>query len=104
MYGERLFFLFVGIAVFFSFGFQYQGLIGGRDDDILGADCARGVFSDKASATYTDDYESVVELYYSAKLAPWLKISPNFQYVSDPGCNDTGGDAVVLGVRAQMSL
>lgn len=92
------------IAGFFSFGFQYQGLIEGRDDDVLGAGYAQGVFSSKASTTYTDDYESVVELYYSAQLAPWLKISPNFQYVANPGGGGTARDAVVLGLRAQMSF
>jgi porin len=92
------------IANFFSFGFQYQGLIEGRDDDVLGAGFARGCFSDKASTTYTDDYESVVELYYNAQVTPWLNISPNIQYVADPGGNDTGSDALVLGVRAQMNF
>lgn len=92
------------IANFFSFGFQYQGLIEGRDDDVLGAGFAKGVFSDKASETYKDDYESVVELYYNARITPWLNISPNIQYVTNPGGNDTGSDAVVLGVRAQMNF
>lgn len=92
------------IANFFSFGFQYQGLIEGRDDDVLGAGFARGIFSDKASTTYTDDYESVVELYYNARVTPWLNVSPNIQYVANPGGNETGSDALVLGVRAQMSF
>ena len=92
------------IANFWSFGFQYQGLIEERNDDVLGAGFARGIFSDKASTTYTDDNESVVELYYNAQVTPWLNISPNIQYVADPGGNDTGSDAVVLGVRAQMSF
>lgn len=92
------------ITNFFSFGFQYQGLIWGRDDDVLGAGFAQGIFSDKASTTYADDYESVVELYYNAQVTPWLNISPNIQYVANPGGNDTGSDALVLGVRAQMNF
>jgi len=92
------------IANFWSFGFQYQGLIEGRDDDVLGAGFAQGIFSDRASTTYIDDYESVVELYYSAQVTPWLNISPNIQYVANPGGGGSADDAVVLGVRAQMSF
>ena len=92
------------IANFWSVGFQYQGLIEERDDDVLGAGFAKGIFSDKASTTYTDDYESVVELYYNAQVTPWLNISPNVQYVANPGGSGTARNAVVLGVRAQMSF
>jgi len=43
-------------------------LLDGRDYDVLGVDFAQGFFSDKASATYTEDYESVLEIYYNARL------------------------------------
>ena len=89
---------------FWSFGFQYQGLIDGRDDDVLGAGFAQGFFSDRASGTYTDDYESAFELYYNAHFTPWLNISPSVQYITNPAGSGTVSDAVVLGVRAQMSF
>jgi porin len=87
---------------FWSLGFQYQGLLEGRDDDVLGIGFAQGIFSDGASTTYTDDYENALELYYSAKVTPWLNISPSIQYIANPGGDETAGDAVVLGVRLQM--
>ncbi len=90
------------ITNFWSFGFQYQGLIEGRDDDVLGAGFAQGFFSDRASGTYSDDYESAFELYYSVQVTPWLNISPSVQYIANPGGNGTVSDAVVLGIRAQM--
>lgn len=92
------------IANFFSIGFQYQGLFEDRDDDVLGVGFAHGVFSNSASATYTDDYESALELYYSAQLTPWLAVSPSIQYIANPGGDKNISDAVVLGVRAQMSF
>ncbi len=88
------------ITNFWSFGLQYQGLIDGRDDDVLGIGFAHGTFSDLASATYTDDYESAYELYYSVQLAPWLIISPDVQYVINPGGDGSARDALVLGARA----
>lgn len=92
------------ITDFWSFGFQYQGMFENRDDDMLGFGFAQGFFSDYASATYTDDYESALELYYNARLTPWLNISPSIQYIANPGGDKTARDAVVLGVRAQMTF
>jgi len=90
------------ITNFWSVGFQYQGLIEGRDDDVLALGFAKGVFSDKVSTTYTDDYESAFELYYSAAVSPWFHISPNIQYVTNPGGDKTIDDAVVLGLRVRV--
>ncbi len=92
------------ITNFWSFGFQYQGLIESRDDDVLGAGFAQGFFSNKASMTYKDDYESTVEAYYNAQVAPWLNISPSIQYITNPGGAGTASDAMVLGVRAVINF
>ncbi len=90
------------VAIFWSLGFQYEGLMEGRDEDVLGVGFAQGIFSDRASMTYTEDHENALELYYSAQVAPWVSISPSIQYVANPGGDKTVGDAVVLGLRAQM--
>ncbi len=90
------------ITAFWSFGFSYQGLLDGRDDDVLGVGFAHGTFSDSADITYTDDYEAVVEMYYNASITPQLNISPCVKYVMNPGGDDSVSDAVILGVRAQL--
>ncbi len=90
------------ITNFWSIGFQYQGLLEGRDEDIFGAGFAQGAFSDAASTTYTQDHESVFELYYNVKVARWVNISPSMQYITNPGSNGAATDAVVVGLRAQM--
>jgi carbohydrate-selective porin OprB len=87
---------------FRSFGIQYQGLLDGRDEDVLGAGFAQGFFSDKASITYAEDYESAFEFYYSARLEPCLNISPSIQYITNTGGSGTTEDSVVLSVRVQM--
>jgi porin len=89
---------------FWSTGFQYQGLLEGRDEDVLGAGFAHGTFSDGASTTFTNDYESAVEIYYSAQITKWLVISPDFQYVTNPGGNRDISDATVIGTRIQMTF
>lgn len=89
---------------FWSVGLQYQGLIDGRDDDVFGVGYAQGFFSDSASATYPDDYESVVETYYNAQITPWLHVSPAVQYVTNPGGSSTVDDAIVLTLRTAMTF
>jgi porin len=90
------------ITDFWSAGFQYQGLFEGRDDDVLGLGFAHGTFSDEASTTFTEDYESAYEIYYSAQIAPWLIISPDCQYVVNPGGDESISDAIVIGARVQI--
>jgi len=90
------------IANFWSVGFQYQGLIEGRDNDVLGVGFAHGVFSNMASSTYPEDYENVLELYYNTQICPWLNVSPSIQYIANPGGTKGASDAVVLGLRVQM--
>jgi porin len=92
------------ITNFLSFGFQYQGLFNGRDDDILGVAFARGFFCDSADAAYSDDYENAVELYYNAQLTEMFNVSPAVQYITNPGGGNASRDAVVLGVRVQMTF
>ena len=89
------------ISGFWSFGLQTTGLVDGRDGDVLGVGYANGIFSNNASATYTDDNEDVLEVYYNAQVTPWLNVSPMVQYVADPGGNDTAKDATIFGLRTQ---
>jgi porin len=89
------------VAGFWSLGVQCQGLLEGRDDDVLGVGYAQGIFSNNASSTFTEDNEDVLEVYYNAQVTPWLNLSPMVQYVADPGGTDTAKDAVVFALRAQ---
>ena len=92
------------ITNFVSFGLQYQGLLEGRDDDVLGLGFARGYFCDSADTTYSDDYENAVEVYYSAQVTEMFNVSPAVQYITNPGGGNTSRDAIVLGVRVQMTF
>ena len=90
------------IKSFWSVGAQYQGLIPGRDDDVLGCGVAQGRLSQGAG--FTASHETAMELYYSARITPWLSVSPSVQYVFNPGGDHDVDDAVVVGVRLQMSF
>lgn len=93
------------VTNFWSIGMQYQGLLDGRDDDVLGIGFAQGIFSDEDTSV-TRDNETVTEVYYNVAVASWLTLSPSLQYVKNPGGSTTDGvsDAVVLALRAQMTF
>jgi porin len=93
------------IEHFWSLGGQYQGLLPGRDEDVLALGFAQGLISRKLRAV--DDWggrESVYEAYYSMRLTPCVTISPDLQYISDTGGDRSGRDAVVVGLRVVMSF
>jgi porin len=92
------------VTQFVSFGFQYKGLLDGRDEDVLGFGFAHGTLANTANMTYTDDFESVSELYYSIVVNEMLSISPSVQYVANPGGVESVHDAVVFGIRAQIGF
>jgi len=90
------------VKAFWSVGAQYQGLVPGRDDDVLAFGVAQGRLS-RDGGGLTDSHETVYELYYNAMVAPWLSVSPGMQYVRNPGGAGTR-DAFVAGVRLQVSF
>ena len=65
---------------------------------------ARGVFANRAASDYPEDYEAVCEGYYNAQITPWFISGPNTQYVANPGGFNTAKDALVFGLRAQMTF
>jgi porin len=89
---------------FWSIGAQYQGLIPTRDNDVLGFGFAQCITGDDARRTGYGDHESTYELYYNIAVFPWFNLTPDFQYISDPGATDTTRDSFVTGVRLQMSF
>jgi len=100
-----------GLGVFGRYGYADSNLnevtnLWSLGADVLGFGFAQGFLSDSRGANggigYSEDYESVYELYYNTKVTPWLEISPSLQYVVNPGGAGTAGDALILGARAFM--
>jgi carbohydrate-selective porin OprB len=101
-----------------SIGGQLSGAHWGRSQDQLGV--ALGI--DGLSALHRDylaaggcgfmlcdgalDYghERVVEAYYRAQLGRYLQVSPDLQWISNPGYNRARGPARVIGVRVHVAI
>ena len=87
------------IKAFWSAGLQYKGLIPTRDDDVAALALGQGRLSRKAG--FDENHETALELYYNARLTPWLNITPGLQYIANPG-GAAKSDAVVASLRLQM--
>jgi porin len=91
---------------FWSCGLVYRGLLPGREQDELGF----GYALLRSSHLYRDrvndrwENESIYELYYAVQVSPWLTITPDFQYIDNPGAGGETGHAIVAGIRARLSL
>lgn len=91
---------------YWAAGGQYQGLIPGRDDDVLGFGVAQSIVSGdyRREIDGTFDRETVYELYYRIKLAPWLWLTPDIQFINQPGANQDDRDAFVAGLRLRVTF
>ena len=90
---------------FFDFGAVYQGLIPGRDTDILGFYLAYGWLSGDLRASQVaagqpgQEHETVLELNYRWNLLPWFYLQPDIQGILNPGAAGQIDDALVLAVQ-----
>jgi porin len=90
-------------------GFNYNGLFPGRNDDIFGIAVTHSGISQGANhgipsggSRYTS--ETLIEATYTAKLASWLTLQPDFQYIIDPGATNAGRNATVVGIRSTLTF
>jgi porin len=75
-------------------GFVYSGLIPGHDEDVAGAGVAWARLDQGGT-----NQETVVELFYKARITPSMSVQPDIQYVATP--SGIHPDALVVGMRFQ---
>jgi porin len=94
------------IEWFWSFGLQYRGLLPGRDFDVLGAAVYEAIGSGRYRDEVNPDFEreTGLEIYYQVALLPWLAVTPDFQYIIDPGAAGDSRNAVVAVLRLRMTF
>ena len=89
---------------FWSLGLQYQGPIPGRDRDRIGLAAYQTLGSSRYRAEVDPRFENEtgIELYARIQALPWLAVTPDFQYIKNPGGLRTTDDAIVIGLRARV--
>lgn len=89
------------IEGFYSIGLGGKGIITERDHDTFGLGYYYMDMSDNLASFISLDTEQGIEFFYNIEVTPWWHITPDLQYIIDPG----GGaydDAFVFGIRTVM--
>ncbi len=101
---------------FWLVGGHYQGTFPGRDNDVVSFMFASSRINPRLTRYQRDrdsvtpgvvaiqTTESVAEIDYGARLAPWLALRPNLQYVMRPGGTGKIPDALVIGLYTQVTF
>jgi len=89
------------VKTFYSTGLQYQGLIPGRNADVLALACGLERLAGDPDMNFSPPGETVVETYYNIQLTPWCHLSPDVQYVTNSG-GVPGAHATIIGLRLQL--
>jgi porin len=94
------------VSHFWSVGGQYQGLLPRRDGDVLGIGTYTShVSRDLRDAGFPDLHdETGFEVYYRVDVFPWLQVTPDWQFIIDPGARRSVEDALVFGLRARVTF
>jgi len=102
-------------SYFWIVGGHYQGTFPGRDDDVVAFMLAYARTNSRLTRYQQDrdavapgsgiqTYESIAEIDYGARLAPWLMLRPNLQYVIHPGGTGKIPDALVIGLTTKVTF
>jgi high affinity Mn2+ porin len=99
-------------------GIQVSGIHWGRKEDRVGlaywvdglSSQHRGYLAADGSGFMPGDgrlnygWEQVFELYYRISLGSYLQISPDYQFIQNPGYNEDRGPVSVYSVRVRLSF
>ncbi|PKP91950.1 MAG: carbohydrate porin [Alphaproteobacteria bacterium HGW-Alphaproteobacteria-16] len=90
---------------FASTGLKFTGWIPGRGEDEFGVALAAAFTAEPyRAATGASPAEIAVEATYRTQLTPWLAVQPNIHYIRRPSADPTIADALVLGIRTEISF
>ncbi|MBR0191481.1 MAG: carbohydrate porin [Thermoguttaceae bacterium] len=103
-YGSQLNEDFNDIKSHVSAGFQFMNFFW-RPDDTFGVGYGLAEITDALRDSLDNaGNESHLEIYYRCQLRDWLAITPNVQWVKNPGGNADENDVVVVGFRGTFSM
>ncbi|MHC5060764.1 MAG: carbohydrate porin [Planctomycetota bacterium] len=93
------------IQRFYSFGIGGKGICQGRDNDTFGVGYYYVDLSNDLPRLLNLSSEQGVELFYNIEITKSIHITPDLQFIVDPGAGFGNRDnAVVFGCRLQMSF
>lgn len=94
------------VSTYVGGGVTWTGPFSNRPTDVAGLAVAHARNGDhfKRLNPGMDRAETTLEATYLISPKPWLTVQPDLQYIVDPGTNNAIDNAVILGVRVQVTL
>lgn len=94
------------IEWFGSAGLELRGFLPGRDRDVAGLAGYQARISDRLRAAGSRDLdrETGFEAYCRIAALPWLDVTPDLQYILDPGADERVDDAWVVTLRFRVTF
>ena len=91
---------------FWSIGTSYTGLVPKRDADTLGFAFAQMKDSPAFRRWRNPDSgnENYYELYYAIQITPWFVLTPDIQYIDNPGGDEAVSHAIAGGLKARVTF
>lgn len=84
-------------------GLVLKGTFPGRDNDEAGLFVSTLLLSDAAGSSFEGD-ETALELYYRFSLTPFIHLTPDLQWISNPSGDSTVDNAVVGALRFEVDF
>lgn len=81
-------------------GLMARGVMDSRPDDSIGALFSWAALNDDAG--FEEENEYVIEALYKAQFTPWFSVTPDLQYIVNPGGAGDVDDAVRLAARFEL--
>ncbi|MBU0719438.1 MAG: carbohydrate porin [Planctomycetes bacterium] len=94
------------ISDYWQVGAQYQGAIPTRNNDVVAFGVGQSILSSqfRHEINHFADRETVYELYYSIQVTPWIFITPDIQFITEPGGMKNARDSLVGSLRVKINL
>jgi len=92
------------IEDFVSFGGQVEGPIEGRDEDVFAVGYVKALRSPKGLSSEDKRKMQLVETYYRIRVKDNVELTPNLQFVMNPGGLKSESHATVFGVRLRVKF
>ncbi len=86
-------------------GLKFSGWVPGGGEDEFGIALAAGFTSNSyRAATGAESSEVAIHATYRAPITSWLALQPSVHYIRNPSADPGIADALVLGLRAEMTF
>jgi len=96
------------VPFYFDTGFNYKGLLPGREKDIAGLGLSYTKLSknlrDETGEPVETHHETILEATYKIQIKDWLTLQPDCQYLFNPSASQKTANALIVGLRLNLTF